>query len=250
MTGPTPKPAFKDALTELIEAPDPMFESVAAYHEGSMDDDERAAFAARLDQDPEARELLDELRSFEAAETASGELEIASEFEVATTLRALRRRSEPSPPVSRRAWPAAAALAILSLGLGGAWLDARRELVELRAGSASGFEAAQIHHLNGGELRNTDEPVPEIHGGTARTVLAITPSRSEAGRILSCTITAVGSEDILVGPFQVAAGEHGVLLVSLERDPPSAGDYELRLMDPASGELVERFPFRWSPSSP
>ena len=257
-----PKKSFKDAMTEFVEAPDPLLESVVAYHEGAMNSAGRAAFEARLEDDSEARELLAELRSFEAAETEDGELGTTSEFEVAATLRDLRRRSEqasqrPTTTAApgRRSWVAAAALVALSLGLGGAWLETRRELMELRSGATgatgAGFETAQIHHLTGGELRSSDEPMPSIQGGTARQVLAITPSQAlEAGQVLSCFVTAADSDEPLVGPFQVAATEHGILLLSLERHLPSTGEYDLHLADPASGETIESFRFHWSPAAP
>ncbi len=257
------KTPFKDALAEHVEAPDPLAESVMAFHEGAMNAEDRTAFAARLETEPEARELLDELRAFEKAEIDDG-LDAASEFEVASTLRAIRQREQAAPrtPTSappRRTWMAVAALAALSLGLGTAWLDTRQELLELRSAQPEaglqtgpkGLQTATIHHLTGRELRSSpDEPVPQIRGDTGRHVLVITPSLSlEAGQIVSCTITRAGSDERLVGPLQVATTEDGLLILSLEKDLPSAGDYELRLADPASGEQLETFPFQWGSAS-
>ena len=252
------RPTFKKALTELVESPDSLLESVVAYHEGRMDASQQQAFEERLQQDDEASELLAELRSFETLEK-NEDTEKASEFEVAATMRFLKRRSaefnkvpSTSTATPRRPWLAAAALAILSLGLGSAWLDTRRELAELRSGS--GFETAQIHHLTSGELRSGEE-IPAIEGNGGRQILVITPTEApEAGTLLTCVVTARDSVDVLLGPFEATATEDGLILISLEQDLPAAGEYELQLFEPDlsddTSEPLERFRFRWSPASP
>ena len=248
-------PTFKQALEELIEAPDPLFESVVAYHEGRLHGDEKAAFEARLEGDDAARDLLEELGAFAPVDEATGEL--PSEFEVASTLRTVRRRSGEAASVGRSTsasmWRlAVAAMALLCFGLAWAWQDARHELAALRGAGGSGLAAAQIHHLIGdGELRGSgsaDDMVPVLVGDASRHVLVVTPSEAPTvGHIVACVLTRLGSAAPTT-TFDAVVGEHGVVVLSLETDLPP-GDYELRLVDPSAGP-IESFRFRWAPHRP
>lgn len=260
------RPNFKDALREWIDSPDPVLESVVAYHEGRLDAADREAFEARLEDDEGARELLAELRVFEAAELGEGESESASEFEVAATMRTLRHGAESSAgaseagsvsrggvPAARTSgpavgsWAAAAALAMLSFGLG--WVGSGA-----RSGSpveGAGLGPAQIHHLAAdSELRSGDNTATELRATAARQVLVVTPQETlETDRELRCAIFEVGAGDPVIGPVPLRVGEHGIVVLSFEQPLP-AGDYELRLTDPVGGEPIESLPFRWNPVLP
>lgn len=255
-------PSFKEALGELIELPDPLFESVAAYHEGRLQGDEKVAFEARLKRDEAARDLLDELRAFAPVDEETDEP--ASEFEVASTMRTVRRRLEGGADdtassgsggqVAPSTWRlAVAALALLCFGLAWAWQDTRRQLESLRIGAGAGVSAAQIHHLVGaGELRGGEAgSVPVLEAGPARHVLVITPTEApDAGHRLSGALfhgLPSSSEPMLT--FDAVTGEHGVIVLSLDV-ALQAGEYELRLTDAASGDAVESFRFQWASESP